>query len=425
MGGSEMRAYTPGKPWSGHRRVICMLLSLFATLVCFDPAAIAATPPAGSQPTTSPTPLQRLIVVKVSPYVLNIDPASRQLVGFVGWPIQKDWPPARHDLVLRSKFHDGIAVAAKQVDGPAQFDKYGLVDVTGQIVLPLIYDDISPFVDGRAIVTIQGRTFRDRKYGIIDDRGKWIVQIGKHRYLSQYSEGLCAFSDTLDAPNDEKLGFLDRDGKEVISPKLTGIYSQKFNSGLCRMEPKWPQPTYYMNKKGETAITLPADTFPSSFSEGLAVVGVIVEAGRTKDGYIDNSGKFVIEPAYGRALDFSEGLAAVCNVDDRHPEVTDEGVEIPQDVRWGFIDRKGMMIVPMKFREVQSFSEGLAAFSDGDKWGFLDRRGRVAIAPRFGNVLTDFHDGVAAVTSIDGKMIVIDTRGEVICDTGAGPPGEM
>jgi len=63
-----------------------------------------------------------------------------------------------------------------------------------------------------------------------------------------------------------------------------------------------------------------------------------------KYGYIDKTGKVVIEPQFfDEAWDFYEGLAMV-KVGDK----------------WGYIDKAGRMVVESKFDEAGIFSEGLA-----------------------------------------------------------------
>lgn len=52
-------------------------------------------------------------------------------------------------------------------------------------------------------------------------------------------------------------------------------------------------------------------TGADDFSEGLAAVSAPDANGQTKFGYIDKTGKIVIEPKYDYAFPFSDGLAQV------------------------------------------------------------------------------------------------------------------
>jgi hypothetical protein len=120
-----------------------------------------------------------------------------------------------------------------------------------------------------------------------------------------------------------------------------------------------------------------------------------------KVGFIDRTGKFVIEPQFDSAHDFSEGLASV-----------------KAGKQSGYIDRLGKYVIEPKFKGVaRSFSEGLAAVYAGEhKFGFIDRTGEFAIEPRFGLPL-DFRNGLAWVsieTSSGVKHGYIDKKGKFV-----------
>ena len=98
---------------------------------------------------------------------------------------------------------------------------------------------------------------------------------------------------------------------------------------------------------------------------------------------------------------FSEGLAAVLSFN-----------------KIGFIDRTGKVVIEPLFRETKGFSEGLAAVkiigSDGQYvWGYIDRTGRFAITPQFKEA-RPFAGGLAHVTTVDGRRRLIDGSGKVI-----------
>ena len=82
----------------------------------------------------------------------------------------------------------------------------------------------------------------------------------------------------------------------------------------------------------------------------------------------------VINPEYGKAEPFSEGLAAVA-----------------LNGKWGYIDKNGRFVIKPRFSEAQTFSEGLAfvkvggsdanavrdvsGFDAEGKWGYIDKAG--------------------------------------------------
>src|SRR5262245_23050194 len=84
--------------------------------------------------------------------------------------------------------------------------------------------------------------------------------------------------------------------------------------------------------------------------------------GHFKYSYIDKTGKVVIDVGkYDGAGGFSGGLATVY--------LEDKGC--------GFIDKTGKEIIEPQFEGATCFSEGLAGVHIKDKWGFIDNAGRL------------------------------------------------
>jgi len=106
-------------------------------------------------------------------------------------------------------------------------------------------------------------------------------------------------------------------------------------------------------------------------------------------GFIDESGKWAIEPLYWRVEPFSEGLAAVT-----HPL---RGYAFAL----GYVDRYGAEVIklPADIASSGTFSEGLAAVrerADHAESGYIDRTGAVAIPFQFARG-GPFREGLAAV----------------------------
>ncbi len=85
---------------------------------------------------------------------------------------------------------------------------------------------------------------------------------------------------------------------------------------------------------------------------------------------------------------------------------------------WGFIDAEGNIVIPAAYREVQDFSEGLAAVKDAeDMWWFIDTKGSVAIEQSFRREPKPFQEGVAIVSRRDGQSsLYIDKTGAILYD---------
>lgn len=163
--------------------------------------------------------------------------------------------------------------------------------------------------------------------------------------------------------------------------------------------------------RGFTYIVSPKFDNAGSFSEGLAAVKV-----GDKWGFIDKTGKMVIEPQFNPRQAqfnsrFSDGLAAV-----NFEEATDPARTVGSATRWGFIDKTGVVAINPQFAgdyySPPSFSEGLAAIRAELKWGYIDKTGRFAIEPRFDQARW-FSEGLAVVR-VNGKEGYIDKRGELV-----------
>ena len=159
-----------------------------------------------------------------------------------------------------------------------------------------------------------------------------------------------------------------------------------------------------------------------------------------KYGYIDTTGRTVIEPQFSFASNFSEGLAEVC--DARNCGYLNQTGELVIPMKFesgdpfrdgfasvrvcgkvGFINSYGNFVIPAVFDAVDGygFVDGLAAVRVGEKWGYIDKTGSRVIAPKFSEV-TRFSDGRASVHfgKNGDKMWFIDTRGEMIFPLTAG-----
>ena len=145
------------------------------------------------------------------------------------------------------------------------------------------------------------------------------------------------------------------------------------------------------------ALAVPSACLHASRDQLLA----IVQGG--KYGYIDHTGRIVIQPQFIWAEDFwrDRGTVYVCG-------------------RYVSIDRSGTIgpprVVgpgqPTSFDEALPFSDGLAAVKSGQKWGFVDTAGRLAIPARF-TAAFYFHEGVATA-ELDSSTVLIDRSGRVL-----------
>ncbi|MBD1433917.1 WG repeat-containing protein [Sphingobacterium sp. DN00404] len=281
-----------------------------------------------------------------------------------------DWRKRYHAI---EDFHEGRAVVFYN-------QKYGYVDLDGNVVIPLKYWTADPFKDGLARVGI------NHKYGFLDKNGRTVIPL-KYDMVQEFREGL-----TLVKLN-EKVGFLDEIGKEVVPLRYDDANSFFGGIALVKLNKKYG----YVDKTGKeiTAINYDYGGINSNLE------GVIVVKKDKKYGYIGITGNEVIPLKYDFANPFEEGLASV-KLNGKH----------------GFIDKTGQEVIPLKYEYTSSFSHGLAAVKLNNKWGYVDKFGRVVIDFKYDKAYDAAniakHGGISMHVVVNDKTFYINSQGKCI-----------
>lgn len=183
-----------------------------------------------------------------------------------------------------------------------------------------------------------------------------------------------------------RLKKMDKTGAETI-PLKDYDEVKSFYDGLAAvsLNEKWG----FINQQGKEIIPLKYDhTF--SFSNGSASVEL-----NGKHGFIDQKGNVIIALKYNSAYPFTDGLASVS-----------------LNGKFGFIDQQGKEIIPLKYDHAYFFSDGLAAVKLNEKHGFIDKKGNVVIPLKYDDA-SPFSEGLAGV-ELNGGRIYIDKTGKVV-----------
>lgn len=96
---------------------------------------------------------------------------------------------------------------------------------------------------------------------------------------------------------------------------------------------------------------------------------------------------------------FQNGLAKVTKIE--------EGAKLR-----GLVDTNGVEVIPCRYEEYRSFSEGLVAVRKGRFWGFANEDWELVIPCAYHNV-GDFQDGQTKVYH-DGAHFILDAKGQRI-----------
>mgnify|MGYP005989476615 CR=1 FL=1 len=310
--------------------------------------------------------------------------------------------PAKYELF--GFFHEGLAMV--QLNG-----KYGFVNKAEQLVIPCQFDYVSDFENGRAVIETE------EGVGLIDRTGKII--------LKPVYEDVGMFSNRLIyAQLDGKYGYYDRYGELRIPHKFDEAFT--FIDGKAKVEVDGKYT--FINEDGDLLLPAIYDNIEAFDNDHFVVDsnGIM--------GIIDLTGKFLVKPTYEEIGKLSNGLAMVI-LDDKLGYIDSTGkvviemnfevfpncMEIGEfrpysamakfDGKYGLIDRFGKFVVPNVYQRLGEFSAVLS-FSKGKLWGFIDLNNKVILPPKY-DWAESFKNG-GAIVDKGGKQGVINISGEEI-----------
>lgn len=120
-------------------------------------------------------------------------------------------------------------------------------------------------------------------------------------------------------------------------------------------------------------------------------------------GYANANGKIQIQPAYAAAGPFSQGLAPVA-------------ASTNNQVRYGFIDAKNKVVIPMQYRMAETFIGGrsIVTLPSGRKM-LIDNKGKTIIDST-SNIQYLPLSGLYRVTNVQRRMALFNKEGKALFD---------
>ncbi len=197
-----------------------------------------------------------------------------------------------------------------------------------------------------------------------------------------------------------KLAFYSLKGRKMLTRfewQGTGRYGEAtaFSGGACAVK---RDGNYYILYPDGTCKDLSGTEVKEigNFQDGIA-------AGRKKKGdwgsepaFFDRNGQPVLK-------DIVKGLGPYAELKVRKIH---EGLRAVQADKWGFVDPSGRIVVEPRYNRVSDFSEGYALVSSGqNKFGVIDRTGAVVLEESISGGYQDpraFHDGWAYLPGVSG-----------------------
>lgn len=259
-----------------------------------------------------------------------------------------------------------------------QKDKWGYVSLQGKIVINPQFEGAQNFSGGLAAVKQQG------KWGFIDAHG--IVKITPQftEVYSGFSEGLAAVQSADGKGYIDKHGnlLIPRDSR-YIGPFKRGVaeirevkkklnvwsslaYGASIALGGIGLPPKNAlksnEKRGFINRQGEEVVSTTYDEV-LPFTDDMALVRK-----DKKWGAVSKDGKNIIRPTYLSMRPFGDGMAAA---------YTGNG--------WQLVDKAGQVVklLPDSVTDAGVLSEGLLPVCVGEKWGYMNMDGEIVVTPRF------------------------------------------
>lgn len=220
-------------------------------------------------------------------------------------------------------------------------NKWGYINKSGKEVIPPIYDEAEDFNSELAVVKQNGLA------GGINKQNKVVIPFKQENSSITFNGNLINVRNFV---NDyEHCTIFDKSGKELLS--LKGNYTKigDFSEGIAAVYKE--EEKYFINLKGNKLFNFTSRDY-ALFKDSLIAIQY-----RGFWGFMDKTGKFIIEPQYELASSFSEGLAKV----------------LLEDQRVGFIDKKGNLVFTINdsFALVSDIKNGYAIIFGGREGPFI------------------------------------------------------
>ncbi|HAV54226.1 MAG TPA: hypothetical protein DCX41_04740 [Aequorivita sp.] len=227
-----------------------------------------------------------------------------------------------------------------------------------------------------------------KEYQYIDRDGKIVInpQFGQ---ATVFRDGLALIRTSSEEP---KYGYINPDGRYEINAQYKN--ATVFAEGLAWVIAENAAPTA-ISKSGEIKFTLQDAEYVKNYSNGLAAFAIIGEDGNLKWGFVDAIGKVIITPQFSNVDKFSENRCAVQN----------------KDGKWGYIEKDGKIIINLQFDSAQTFENEKAIVKSNDKWGVIDAQGKYTINPQFTAMTVDSD---SFLIEQEGKWGWCDTEGKIL-----------
>ncbi len=284
--------------------------------------------------------------------------------------------------------------------------KWGYINHSGEMVIDNIYDDCRDFMDGLALVNLNG------KWGYINTSGNTIIP---HQFVeaSSFSDGLALVKDF----NGDQY-FIDKEGNQQF--EFSGTIVQEFQFGLSIFQ----EGTMYgaLDTKGEISIqpkfsklkVLNKDHVVAKSGEKSVLLnhqGVKINKLNFDKIYYEGKLPYVIK---------DDSKYYVLNQDFLKIEIQFDKIEAfhgdfslaKDDNKYFLIGKNAETIKELKYNQIEYAGEGHWKYKMNDKWGLLDENGNILTAPIY-YLLNRYKDGLLVFGENEDSWGYLNANGEI------------
>ncbi|MBR0572921.1 MULTISPECIES: WG repeat-containing protein [Pasteurellaceae] len=320
-------------------------------------------------------------------------------------------------FVIQPQYDKAVSFSENGLAAVRKEGGWGFINSKGEEVIPLQYSWADSFSEnGLAPVS------KDGKKAFINSKEEIIIPL-KYDYVRSFSKnGLAPIA------KDGKWGFINSKGEVVIPLQYDKAYSFSEN-GLARVQTgynKWA----LINTKGESVVSLECDKIYSSSADNLARVRNTFR----QWGAINSKGDIVIPFEYSYLAPFSVvGLAEAkkggslgfINTKGEffyglvpYSDKNTLSVVHNEQGKYGFVNNKGEVVVPLEYDKVYPFSEdGLASVEKNGKWDMVDKKGMSIIQnAKLNTFVKKYISNLLDQLNYNFNVLVYDNNSNVLSD---------
>ncbi|MEI7583615.1 WG repeat-containing protein [Runella sp.] len=211
------------------------------------------------------------------------EPSAR--IDKKGQSVQGKYFQWTNSNVSEPLFVDGMAIVSKEVKGG---DKYGFINESGSLVIPIIFSKAKNFSENFARVYDE-----DKGWVFIDKSGKYQTPF-EYIYYNDFSQGLAIINENISGTQDVlRAGYIDNSFKKNFITGR-GIRLHVYGDGLFLAEKNGMMG--YVDKVGKVIIPftyVPQDVGGDTYYGSAFINGVAIVSKNNKLGFINKRGQSV------------------------------------------------------------------------------------------------------------------------------------